>query len=87
MLTTSDGHPVIGQSGGAIMFDENIEDIRINEIGQIVTVRNGVEVVEDGLAVVEAVRPQFLQAKRQEFIQITEFRRYTLCCCRYSFNG
>ncbi|NMA89945.1 MAG: flagellar hook-basal body protein [Amphibacillus sp.] len=70
MLTTSDGHPVIGQSGGAIMFDENIEDIRINEIGQIVTVRNGVEVVEDGLAVVEAVRPQFLQAAGKNLFRL-----------------
>ena len=62
MLTTSDGHPVIGQTGGSIVFDENIEDIRINEIGQIVTVRGGAEFVEDGLALVEAVRPQFLEA-------------------------
>ena len=72
MLTTSDGHPVIGQTGGAIVFDENIEDIRINEIGQIVTLRGGTEFVEDGLALVEAVRPQFLEAAGNNLFRLPD---------------
>src|SRR5690625_5222328 len=62
MLTTSDCHPVIGQAEEPIVFDENIESVRINETGQIVTVRGGVEVVEGQLALVEAVRPQYLES-------------------------
>ncbi|GAA4069331.1 flagellar hook-basal body protein [Amphibacillus indicireducens] len=72
MLTTSDGHPVIGQTGGAIIFDENIEDIRINEIGQIVTRRGGTEFVEDGLALVEAVRPQFLEPAGKNLFRLPD---------------
>lgn len=72
MLSTSDGHPVIGQSGGAIIFDDNMEDIRINEIGQIVTLRGGTEFVEDGLALVEAVRPQFLQSAGNNLFRLPD---------------
>ncbi|HHU20366.1 MAG TPA: flagellar hook-basal body protein [Bacilli bacterium] len=72
MLTTSDGHPVIGQTGGAIIFDENIEDVRINEIGQIVTLRGGTEFVEDGLALVEAVRPQFLEPAGKNLFRLPD---------------
>lgn len=72
MLSTSDGHPVIGQSGDAIVFDENFEDIRINEVGQIVTLRGGTEFVEDGLALVEAVRPQFLQHAGQNLFRLPD---------------
>ena len=72
MLTTSDGHPVIGQTGGTIIFDENIEDVRINEIGQIVTRRGGTEFVEDGLALVEAVRPQFLEPAGKNLFRLPD---------------
>jgi len=61
MITTSEGHPVIGQDGAAIIFDDSIEGISINEIGQIVTVRDGVEVIEGQLGLVQAIRPQFLE--------------------------
>lgn len=72
MLTTSEGHPVLGQAGETIVFDENIDDVTINEIGQIVTVRNGVEVVEDQLALVEAVRPQFLEPAGQNLFRLPD---------------
>lgn len=72
MLSTSDGHPVIGQTGGAIIFDDNMEDIRINEVGQIVTLRGGTEFVEGGLALVEAVRPQFLQSAGKNLFRLPD---------------
>lgn len=62
MLTTSDGHPIMGQAGGSIIFDQNIDNVIINSTGQIMTIRDGVEVVEGQLALVEAVRPQFLES-------------------------
>lgn len=62
MLSTSEGHPVIGQTGGPIIFDDNIEDISINNAGQIIARRGGQEVIEGQLAIVEAIRPQFLEA-------------------------
>lgn len=62
MLSTSDGHPIIGQAGTPIVFAEDIDGIRIDEAGQIITERAGREFIEDQLALVEAVRPQFLEA-------------------------
>ncbi len=62
ILSTSEGHPVIGQTGGPITFADDIEDISINNAGQIVVRRGGQEVIEGQLAIVEAIRPQFLEA-------------------------
>lgn len=61
MLTTSDGHPVLGQDGEPIEFADDMEDVTINETGEVVTIRDGAEVVEGQLSVAEAIRPQFLE--------------------------
>ncbi len=61
MLSTRNGHPILGQDGAPIIIDNDIEDVNINQAGQIVVRRNGAEVVEGQLALVEAVRPQFLE--------------------------
>ena len=72
MLTTSDGHPVLGQTGDSIIFDQNIDDVSINQTGQIITMRDGVEVVEGQLAFVEAVRPQFLEPAGENLFRLPD---------------
>ncbi|SES10755.1 flagellar basal-body rod protein FlgG [Gracilibacillus ureilyticus] len=61
MLVTSDGNPVIGNNG-PIMIAEGMEDLKINENGDIEVTRNGVQQVEGQLSIVEAIRPRLLEA-------------------------
>lgn len=61
MLTNQDGYPVIGNDG-PVLLQEGFDSIRILENGTIETVRNGMVQAEDGLAIIEAVRPRFLEA-------------------------
>ncbi|SHM61531.1 flagellar hook-basal body protein [Gracilibacillus kekensis] len=72
MLVTSDGNPVLGQGGDPIVLANNMDDLNIEENGQINVTRNGVQMIEGELAVVEAVRPRLLEAAGSNLFRISE---------------
>ncbi|SEO24111.1 flagellar basal-body rod protein FlgG [Amphibacillus marinus] len=71
-LTTSQGQPIIGQAGQPIQLEDGFERIAINNVGEVVTLRNGTEVVEGQLAVVEAVRPQLLETTGHNLFRLSD---------------
>jgi len=72
MLVTSDGNPVLGQGGDPIVLANNMDDLKIEENGQINVTRNGVQMIEGELAVVEAVRPRLLEAAGNNLFRLSE---------------
>ncbi|WP_163969527.1 flagellar hook-basal body protein [Oceanobacillus halotolerans] len=61
MLTTKDGHPVLGDNG-PITFADGFDEIKIQPNGEIVVSRGNAEETVGNLATVEAVRPRVLEA-------------------------
>ncbi len=72
MLVTSEGNPVLGQGGNPIILNNNMDDLKIEENGQINVTRNGVQAVEGELAVVEAIRPRLLEAAGNNLFRLSE---------------
>ncbi|SIS41306.1 flagellar hook-basal body protein [Salimicrobium flavidum] len=62
LLTTSEGHPVLGNDGEEILIEENFEGVDIREDGSFLVTRDGEQEVEAQLDVIEAVRPRMLEA-------------------------
>lgn len=61
MLTTGEGHPVVG-ADGPIIIPEGFDAITIRENGQITVRRGAITEAAGEIAVVEAVRPRILEA-------------------------
>ncbi|MFD2044453.1 flagellar hook-basal body protein [Ornithinibacillus salinisoli] len=61
MLTTKDGHPVLG-ANGPIVFADGFDDITIGDNGLINVSRGGQSELVGELSTVEAVRPRLLEA-------------------------
>lgn len=61
MLTTKDGHPVMGENG-PIQFEDGFDAISIQQDGQIVIRRGDQSAVAGTLAIAETDRPQVLEA-------------------------
>lgn len=61
MLTTKDGHPVLGQNGPIVIAD-GFDDITVQPNGQISVQRGDVNEIAGNLAITEAVRPRLLEA-------------------------
>ncbi|MFZ3578251.1 flagellar hook-basal body protein [Virgibacillus sp. DJP39] len=61
MLTTSDGNPVLGETG-PIVISAGFDSISIEESGQIVVSRGGDTQEAGRLSIVEAVRPRVLES-------------------------
>ncbi|MEN1967713.1 flagellar hook-basal body protein [Lentibacillus sp. N15] len=61
MLTTKDGHPVIGENG-PITFADGFDAISIQQNGEIVVRRDNQTETVGKLAIVETTRPQLLEA-------------------------
>lgn len=61
MLTTTDGHPVLGENGPIIM-EEGFDDITIQSNGQISVRRGNLNENVANVAITEAVRPRLLEA-------------------------
>ncbi|WP_182199843.1 flagellar hook-basal body protein [Paraliobacillus salinarum] len=61
MLSNGQGHPIVGQNG-PIILDTGMEDVSISSNGSIQVTRNGQTTVEGQLSIVQAIRPQFLEA-------------------------
>ncbi|MFD1852152.1 flagellar hook-basal body protein [Oceanobacillus bengalensis] len=71
MLTTSDGNPVLGENG-PIIFADGFDNIDIRENGQVVVERAGQTEVAGTLAVVEAVRPEVLEATGENMFRLPD---------------
>lgn len=61
MLTTKDGHPVLGDNG-PIVIPNGFTDVRIESNGQVVITRNNQPETVGQLNIVEAVLPRTLEA-------------------------
>lgn len=61
MLSNGQGHPIVGQNG-PIILDDGMEDVSISSNGLIQVTRNGQTTAEGQLSIVQAIRPQFLEA-------------------------
>ncbi len=72
MLTTSNGHPVVGANGDPIVLEDGFESLNINKDGSIETTRNGQSQQEAQLAIVQAVRPRVLEAVGENNFRIPE---------------
>ncbi|SES87424.1 flagellar basal-body rod protein FlgG [Oceanobacillus limi] len=62
MLTTKDGHPVLGPNGARIVFADGFDSISISENGEILAKRGDQMENVGELETVEAVRPRVLEA-------------------------
>ncbi|WP_117168433.1 flagellar hook-basal body protein [Paraliobacillus sediminis] len=71
MLTTADGHPVIGENG-PIQIADGAENVSITENGAIQVTRNGIAQNEGQLAIVEAIRPQFLESAGNNLFRLPD---------------
>lgn len=69
VLTTADGHPVLGKSGPMIITD-GFDSIDIQSNGQVLVQRGNQTEIAGSLAVVEAVRPQLLEAVGQNAFRL-----------------
>ncbi|WP_106496083.1 flagellar hook-basal body protein [Lentibacillus sp. Marseille-P4043] len=71
MLTTKDGHPVIGENG-PITFADGFDDIDIRSNGQIYVRRGDQTETVGKLSVVEANRPRLLEATGQNEFRLPD---------------
>ncbi|MDL4838874.1 flagellar hook-basal body protein [Aquibacillus rhizosphaerae] len=71
MLTTQDGHPVLGEDG-PLVFADDMEGISINQDGAISVTRNGIDQVEGQLAIAEAIRPRMLEATGNNNLRLSQ---------------
>ncbi len=60
MLTSSEGNPVQGEDG-PIIIDENFNDVRFNDNGDVIVTRDGEEAVEGTLQLVDIPNSRVLQ--------------------------
>jgi len=71
MLTTQEGHPVLGENG-PIIIPTDFEDVQIQPNGEI-TVQRGTQIEQVGnISVVEAARPRTLEATGQNAFRIPD---------------
>lgn len=71
MLTTKEGHPVLGENG-PIIFPIGFEDVQIQPTGEVI-VQRGTQTEQVGnIAVVEAVSPRMLEATGQNAFRIPD---------------
>ncbi|TRM10737.1 flagellar hook-basal body protein [Lentibacillus cibarius] len=61
MLTTKDGHPVLGENG-RIVFRDDFDSITIQSDGGVTVKRGNTSEHAGTLAITEAIRPQLLEA-------------------------
>ncbi|WP_156290899.1 flagellar hook-basal body protein [Oceanobacillus salinisoli] len=80
MLTTSDGNPVLGDNG-PIVFADGFDSVNILDNGQIVVERAGQTEVVGTIDVVEAIRPNVLEAVGENM-----FRLPDLAALGYDFD-
>lgn len=69
-LTTSDGHPIIGQEG-PIEIQDGFDSVEFNDQGQLIVTRGDNQAAEAELAIMEAVRPSALEAQGDNFFSVS----------------
>lgn len=62
LLTTSEGHPVLGDNGEEILIEEGFDEFSIQEDGSFLVRRGEEQETEAQLDVIEAIRPRMLEA-------------------------
>lgn len=80
MLTTKDGHPVLGVNGPIVIAD-GFDSIDIQSNGQVLVQRGNQTEIAGDLAIVEAIRPRLLEAAGEN-----GFRMPDLEALGYSFE-
>ncbi|KGX86429.1 flagellar hook-basal body protein [Pontibacillus litoralis] len=70
-LVTSNGHPVIGENG-PIRIEAGYKSVSVREDGVILVERNGVQMAEDRLLIVDATRPRFLESAGKNLYAIPD---------------
>lgn len=71
MLVNGDGHPVVGENG-QIIIQENMDELFINENGELITMRNGNQQMEGRITVVESIRPRAMEAAGDNLFRISQ---------------
>lgn len=71
MLTTKDGHPVIG-ANGPIMLQAGFSNIKIDDNGDLIVDRNGAQQVEGNLAVRDIRVPRLLEAAGENLFRLPD---------------
>ncbi|EKE31405.1 flagellar hook-basal body protein [Salimicrobium jeotgali] len=61
MLTTGEGHPVLGEDGEEIRLDNGFDDFTIRGDGSISVKRGDREETEASIGIAEAIRPRMLE--------------------------
>lgn len=72
MLVTSNGNSVLGADGQPIVLTNNMDDLKIEENGEINVTRNGIQLVEGQLGIVQAARPRLLEATGANEFRLSE---------------
>ena len=69
MLTTKDGHPVLGDNGPIVIAD-GFDSIDIQSNGEILVQRGNQTEIAGNLAIIDAVRPNLLEATGQNTFKV-----------------
>lgn len=72
MLTTSEGHPVLGRDGTPIVFAAGFDEVQVQSNGEIIVQRGGVPETAGQLGVVTAVRPRILEATGENTFRLPD---------------
>lgn len=77
MLTTKDGHPVLGMNGPIVM-NSGFDNISINQNGEVVVQRGSQTEVVGQISVVEALRPRLLEAAGENNFRMPNLEQLNL---------
>lgn len=69
MLTTKDGHPILGQNG-PIVIQNGFDQVTIGPNGEITVGRGDQTELVGNIAIVEAIRPRLLEATSENFFRM-----------------
>lgn len=71
MLTTADGHPVLGEDGHIIVPD-TFDSIRIDDAGRVIVQQDQVSTTVGTIEAVEAIRPRELETVGENFFRLPD---------------
>src|SRR5699024_8215739 len=71
LLVNGEGDPILG-TNGLIQVPANLDDVNINDSGQVIGIQNGEEQVLGQLAIVKAERPRLLEAAGDNMFRLPD---------------
>ena len=71
LLVNGEGDPILG-TNGPIQVPANLDDVNINDSGQVIGIQNGEEQVLGQLAIVKAERPRLLAAADDKMLRLPD---------------